>query len=221
MEHSEKILIVDDHDAVMAGLIPPLNKTFPQATILKAQSRQQAERTLSSHPDLMLAIVDLSLPIQSGEPAKAEVGFDLVSNLLDSTNAPNILVLSTNPKPLIRLKSKINNYEGGFAIADKVYSVNQIMDIARMAVRGAIYWSRALTNMGLAKELERLWLEVAKLKFQQGLNDRAIAEHLQVSDRTVRNYWLRMQDALGIPDDPQHDTRVKIMLRLKELGVLD
>ena len=111
MDDKDKILIIDDHEAILAGLIPALDQKFPAAQILKAKSRQHADQLLAKYPNFMLVIVDLSLPEKVGAEAKADVGFELVETLLNQPNAPNILVLSTNPKPLVRLKSKINTYE--------------------------------------------------------------------------------------------------------------
>lgn len=221
MEKSSKILIIDDHEAIIAGLMPEISKYFPGSYTFRAKSRQEANRIIAQYSNFMLVIVDLSLPIQTGAEAKSEVGFELVEDLLNNSNAPNILVLSTNPKPMIRIKSKINTYEGGFAIVDKGQSIDEIMHMAETAVRGAICWSKLTRNIGFSSELEGLWLDVVKLKFQKGLNDKAIAKQLQVSDRTIRNYWIRLQDSLGIPDDPAYDVRVQIMLRLKELGVIE
>ena len=215
------ILVIDDHEAILAGLLPALEKQFPKAVIHQAKTSQDAERIINHRDELMLIIADLSLPISAGDNASADVGFKLVESLLSHPDSPNILVLSTNLRPLIRLKTKINTYGGGFATADKSQSIPEIMQMAELSIRGTICWSKLLRQTGMAKELDRQWLEVVKLKFQEGLNDKAIAQRMHVSDRTVRNYWLRLQDSLGIPDDPSYDVRVQIMLKLKELGVLD
>lgn len=228
MDHSstvstvpQDILVIDDHEAILAGLLLSFERKYPSAKIFQAKSRQEAEHIFSRERKLMLVVADLSLPDKKGDDASPEVGFSLIERLLKHPTAPNILVLSTNLKPLIRLKSMINVYEGGFTTADKSQSLTEIIQMAELAIRGVICWSKLLRQAGIAKELDRQWIEVVKLKFQEGLNDKAIALRLHVSDRTVRNYWLRLQDTFGIPDDPTYDVRVQIMLRVKELGLLD
>ena len=64
-------------------------------------------------------------------------------------------------------------------------------------------------------------LEVLNLKFNRALNDRTIAKRMGVSDRTIRNYWLRIQDALNITNDPDKDIKVQIELKARKLGLIE
>ncbi|MGQ9871889.1 hypothetical protein [Leptodesmis sp.] len=52
------------------------------------------------------------------------------------------------------------------------------------------------------------------------MTDKAIAERMQVSDRTVRNYWVHLQDALGVYDEPDKDLRIQIEIAARRLGLL-
>jgi len=70
-------------------------------------------------------------------------------------------------------------------------------------------------------EFDRKWLEVLTLKFQEGLTDKAIAERMAVSDRTVRNYWIRLQDALGVYDQPNKDLRIQIEIEARKIGLIN
>ena len=47
-------------------------------------------------------------------------------------------------------------------------------------------------------ELKPEWLDVLNLAFQEGLQDRAIAERLGVQTTTVRHYWSKLYDVLEI-----------------------
>jgi DNA-binding NarL/FixJ family response regulator len=69
-------------------------------------------------------------------------------------------------------------------------------------------------------EFDRKWLEVLTLKFQEGLTDKAIAERMAVSDRTVRNYWIRLQDALGVYDKPDKELRIQIEIEARKIGLI-
>ena len=71
------------------------------------------------------------------------------------------------------------------------------------------------------ERLDPQWLELLRLRFEHGYNDRAIARKLGVSERTIRNYWGKIQDALFIEDDPDKDIRVQIELKAKEIGLID
>lgn len=68
--------------------------------------------------------------------------------------------------------------------------------------------------------VEPLELKVLQLRYEQGFNDRAIARKLKVSDRTIRNYWMRIQATLQIKDDNEKDTKVAIGLAARKFGLI-
>ncbi|HAA27188.1 MAG TPA: response regulator receiver protein [Cyanobacteria bacterium UBA8553] len=211
-----KFLVVDDHEAILEGTIPALKGKYPEAEILTAQDAQTAYQQVERYrPDL--AIVDLCLPEKPHAPAEAEVGIQLLKTLMESTLAPNLVVLSTNVKPLVRLKPMINAYEGGFAAMDKSLPIKEMLRLIDLALRGSIYLS---TELRSRPEFDRKWIEVLTLKFQEGLTDKAIAQKMKVSDRTVRNYWIRLQDALGVYDEPGKELRVQIEIAARKIGLI-
>jgi DNA-binding NarL/FixJ family response regulator len=136
---------------------------------------------------------------------------------MESTLAPNLVVLSTNVRPLVRLKPMINAYEGGFAAMDKSLPIKEMLRLIDVVLRGSIYLSPELRSR---PEFDRKWLEVLKLKFQEGLTDKAIAEKMKVSDRTVRNYWIRLQDALGVCEEPGKELRIQMEIAARKIGLI-
>lgn len=211
-----KFLVVDDHEAILEGTIPALKGKYSEAEIFMAQDAQTAYRQFEQyHPDLV--IVDLCLPEKPHAPAQTEVGMQLLQSLMESTPAPNLVVLSTNVKPLVRLKPTINAYEGGFAAMDKSLPIKEMLKLIDLALRGSIYLSLELRSR---PEFDRKWLEVLTLKFQEGLTDKAIAQRMNVSDRTIRNYWIRLQDALGVYDEPGKELRIQIEIAARKLGLI-
>jgi DNA-binding NarL/FixJ family response regulator len=209
-------LVVDDHEAILEGTVPALKRTYPQATVFTAQDVQTAQTLIRSYfPSLI--ILDLSLPQKPQGSANSDIGIQFLKSLLESTSAPNTLVLSTNIRPLVQLKPMINKYEGGFAAMDKSLPVKEMLRLIDFALRGSIYLP---TELRSRSEFDRRWLEVLNLKYQEGLTDKAIAERMQVSDRTVRNYWIRLQDALDVYDEPDKDLRIQIEIAARKLGLL-
>jgi DNA-binding NarL/FixJ family response regulator len=209
-------LVVDDHEAILEGTVPALKQNYPTAEILTAKDVQTAKtQTSYYHPNLI--ILDLSLPETPLGEANSEVGMRFLKQLIESMLAPNLLVLSTNIKPLIQLKPMINAYEGGFAAMDKSLPIKEMLRLIDFALRGSIFLPAELR---VRPEFDRRWLEVLTLKYQEGLTDKAIAQRMQVSDRTVRNYWIRLQDALGVYDDPNKDLRIQIEIAARKLGLL-
>ncbi|MCC5632170.1 response regulator [Nostoc sphaeroides CHAB 2801] len=165
----QKFLVVDDHEAILQGTIPALKEKYPEAEILAAQDAQTAYQQFERHhPDLL--IVDLCLPEKPQGQAQIEVGMQLLKSLMSSPLAPNLVVLSTNVKPLVRLKPIINTYEGGFAAMDKSLPFREMLKLVDLALRGSIYLSSELRSR---PEFDRKWLEVLTLKYQEGLTDKA------------------------------------------------
>jgi DNA-binding NarL/FixJ family response regulator len=209
-------LVVDDHEAILEGTVPALKRVYEMAEVLTAQDLQTALTQIKLyHPTLI--VLDLSIPEKPNAPASSEVGMRFLKMLIESKSAPNILVLSTNIKPLVQIKPLINAYEGGFAAMDKSLPIREMLRLVDFALRGSIYLPPELRAR---TEFDRRWLEVLTLKYQEGLSDKAIAERMQVSDRTVRNYWIRLQDALGVYDQPDKDLRIQIELAARKLGLL-
>lgn len=209
-------LVIDDHEAILEGTVPALKRAYPTVEIFTAQDIQTAQTQIGYyHPTLVL--LDLSVPPKPYATASADVGIEFLKLLIESKLAPNLLVLSTNIKPLVQLKPMINAYEGGFAAMDKSSPIREMIRLVDFALRGSIYLPPELRARS---EFDRKWLEVLTLKFQEGLTDKAIAERMQVSDRTIRNYWVRLQDALGIYDEPDKDLRIQIAIAARKLGLL-
>ena len=213
---TQKFLVVDDHEAILEGTVPALKEKYPAAIILTAQDAQTARQQVEQyHPNLVM--VDLSIPEKPHAHAHPEVGLQFLKSLMESNVAPNLVVLSTNVKPLVRLKPGINAYEGGFATMDKSLPIREMLRLIDLALRGSIYLSPDVRSH---TEFDQKWIDVLTLKFQEGLTDKAIAERMKVSDRTVRNYWVRLQDALGIYDEPDKDLRIQIAIEARKLGLI-
>lgn len=214
---TQRFLVIDDHEVILEGTVPALQAQYPNAQISTAQTVQAAEQKIArDRPDLV--IVDLSVPEAAHHTATAEAGIRLLDWLMRSDLAPDIMVLSTNVKPLIRLKPVINAYEGGFVAMDKSLPIQTMLSSVEIALRGSIYLP---PEVRARPEFDRRWLEVLKLKYQDGLSDKAIAKAMGISDRTVRNYWVRIQDAFYIGDDPNQDLRIQIQLAARKAGLIN
>jgi DNA-binding NarL/FixJ family response regulator len=218
LQPSSPFLVVDDHEAIIEGTVPALKKQYPTIEIFTAQDRCTAQR-LIEQCDPVLIVLDLSLPIALSSTPHPEIGIQWLETLMQSTKLekPNILVLSTNIRPLVRLTPLINGYEGGFAAMDKSRSIREMLRLVDLSLRGSIALPPEIRSR---PEFDSKWLEVLALKFQQGRSDRAIRERLGISERTLRNYWIRIQDALGIPDDPDQDVRIQIELIARKTGLI-
>ena len=214
---SLKILIVDDHEAVLNGTLSTLKAEYPTATIDTAITAQEVFIQLAENvPELLL--VDLALPETPGEPPQTETGIRLLRTIMETYLDLNIVVQSAHIRSLIRLKPTIDTYQGGFTIADKNLPMKEMLVKVDWAIKGVIYTPPAMRN---GMEVRPEWLEVIRLAFQEGLQDKAIAERMKVSERTVRNYWNKAQNILNVYPEEGKNIRIQTEIRARQEGWID
>ncbi len=213
----QRILVVDDHEAVLGGTVSLLKQQYPDSDLLTAQTAKEAQQIVANTP-LELVVMDLSIPEASGETARTETGINLLRTVMQKHPTLNIVVQSAYTKALVRLKPAINAHEGGFTIADKSLSLKEMLIRVDWALQGIVYTPR---EMRIGLELKPEWLEVLKLAFEQGLQDKTIAEKMNVAERTVRHYWTQVQDALEVYPETGKNIRIQTEMRAREEGLID
>ncbi|MGB7250114.1 MAG: response regulator [Phormidesmis sp.] len=211
-------LVVDDHAAIVECVTARLQRAYPEAQLLSARDCSTARQMIEQYA-LDLVILDLDLPEVLGETAQFSAGIELLSTLLIKRNpAVSIGVLSASVRPLVRLKPEIDRYPAGLVAVDKTQPLAVVLKMVELALRKSIYLPPEVRSQ---PQFNPPWLSVLMLKFQIGLSDKAIAEHMGVSPRTIRSYWLYIQDALGVYDNPNEDIRVKIEQAARLEGLID
>ncbi len=212
-----KILVVDDHETVRNSTIAVLQQQYPNIDLYTASTAQEALILVESRkPDL--AIIDLSMPEVAGQPARPDVGIHLLKTLMEKYPILNIVVQSAHARSLVRLKPAISSHEGGFTVADKSLPMREMLTKVDWALQGLIYTPREMRS-GL--EVKPEWMQVLQLAFEEGLQDKAIAERMNLSERAVRHYWTKLQDALGVYPDTGKNIRIQTELRAREEGLID
>ncbi|MEM1395604.1 MAG: response regulator transcription factor [Cyanobacteria bacterium P01_H01_bin.150] len=211
-----KILIVDDHRLLLNGTISLVSERFRDAQIFSAQTVQEALIEVAEHsPDL--AIADLSIPQESGKTAQIEHGLGLLKQLMQDYPQLNLMVQSSSIKALVRLIPEIDSHQGGFTIADKSETVETFLTRMEWAIQGLTHTKDLQSDLEVKPE----WLEVLRLAFEEGLQDKAIAQSMYKSERMIRHYWSKIQDALGIYPEPGKNVRALTQIRAREQGLLD
>ncbi|GAB1540290.1 LuxR C-terminal-related transcriptional regulator [Scytonema sp. NUACC21] len=216
----QRILVVDDHQLILSGSLNILKHEYPDAEILKAETAQEAVDKVASFP-LDLVVIDLSIPEKSGMMAQIDTGIQLLKTLMKKYPTLNLVVQSSYIKALVRIKREIDDHEGGFVIANKGLSEQEILNRVNLALQGITHTKDIKT----ALEFKPEWLEVLKLAFEEGLQDKAIAERMHIHERTVRSYWTKIQDVLGVyPEDCKlegKNMRIQTTIRAREEGLID
>uniref|UniRef100_UPI0030842F8F response regulator transcription factor n=1 Tax=Petrachloros mirabilis TaxID=2918835 RepID=UPI0030842F8F len=219
----QTIVIVDDHEIVLTGTLSALQQQYPQAQILTAQTAQEAIAQVQQfNPDLV--VVDLSIPETAGETAQTEHGLRLLRDLMGLFPTLNITVQSTYVKALVRIRSEIDAHQGGFTVTDKGLSSREMLTRVDWALQGVTH-TKDISGLQAGLEVKPEWLTVLSLAFQEGLQDKTIAQRMYVKERTVRHYWTKIQDVLGIyPEDDKKDgknLRTITEIRAREEGLID
>ncbi|MGD1897863.1 MAG: response regulator [Phormidesmis sp.] len=214
---SQSFFLVDDHTAILNGTAMSLKQEFPEAEIAMAQTAQEARQKLATlHPDLI--IVDLSLPETKGATCRTETGINLLREFLEIYETYNFVVQSANVMSLVRIKPSIDAHQGGFALVDKGEPTEEMLKRVKWALDGLVYTP---PTMRKHLEIKPQWMQVLELAVNEGFNDKAIAKEMNVAERTVRNYWAKLQDVLGVYQEEGKILRIQTELRAREEGLID
>ncbi|ERN41756.1 response regulator receiver protein [Rubidibacter lacunae KORDI 51-2] len=217
------ILVVDDHEMMLDGTVGALQAAYPDATLRRAQTTTAArEQLTAAEPNL--AVVDLSLPKTPDDTSQVDNGLELLRSLLQDFPQLNLAVQSTYVKVLVRLKHEIDAHQGGFTVIDKSLSKDDMLLRIGWALQGLTH-TKDIRAMQAGLEVKPEWLDVLTFAFQEGLQDKAIAARMHVSERLVRHYWTKLQDALDIyPEDSKKDgknLRIITEIRAREEGLIN
>lgn len=220
-----KVLVVDDHHLIISGTFNMLQKQYPDIEIYIAKTAEDAlyeiEQVHKKNSLFELIILDLSIPEKTGMNSHIDTGIQLIKNLFKKYPTQNLMVQSSYAKALVRIKYEIDEHQGGFVIADKGLSEQDMLIRINLAIQGATHTKNIKTGLELKPE----WLEVLGLAFSEGLQDKVIAERMHLHERTVRTYWTKIQDALNIyPEDCKQggkNIRIQTEIKAREEGLID
>lgn len=214
-----KILVIDDHELVLDGTTGALQKQYPLAKIFMAQTAQMARILVEKyHPDLI--VMDLSIPENSGMTSQIDTGIQLLKIFMHTYPTINLVVQSTYTRSLVRIRPDIDAHKAGFTVADKSLPSKEMLTRVEWALQGLTH-TKDIKAMQIGLEVKPEWLIVLNLAFGQGLQDKAIAQIMNVSERMVRHYWTKVQDVLGIYPEEGKNIRIQTEKRAREEGLID
>ena len=215
-------LAIDDHELILKATVSELRKRFPEVNVLTASTAEASYAKVKRHkPNLIL--LDLSIPFSEGKDPKTEIGLSLLENLMEQNENLNFTILSSHIQRLITIVNRIENHAGGFTVADKNLPTSEMLTRVNWALQGITH-TKDIRGIRSGIELRPEWYQVLKLAFEQGLQDKAIADRMSVSTRTVRLYFHKLQDALGIyPDEygGQINLRIQTGIEARRMGLIE
>jgi DNA-binding NarL/FixJ family response regulator len=217
------ILIIDDHPLMLSSIKSLVQTQFPTAQIITVSTADAAREKLKfTNKNLQLVLADLSIPKTEQEPAKSENGLELLREMMRLYPDLNLMVYSSNIKVLVQLKHQIDNHQGGFTIADKISETAEVQRRMQYAADGITFTKEIRKGLELKPE----WLSTLQLA-DEGLQDKAICEKINASERAVRHYWTKIQDVLEIygkgdaNGEDRMNLRVLTLKRAREAGLID
>lgn len=210
----QTILVVDDHELILNGTIHVLKQKYPEAEILTARTAIETIEQVKKRLDLI--VMDLSIPEKPGMTAQKDIGIQLLQKLMKQSAMLNFMVQSSYVNALVQLKHDIDLHQGGFTIADKSISEQEMLLRVDWALKGITHTK----DLRIGLEIKPEWLEVLKLAFEEGLQDRAIARKMNLGERMIRHYWTKVQDALEVYPEKDKNLRVLTLKRAREAGLL-
>ncbi|MBE9039423.1 response regulator transcription factor [Oscillatoriales cyanobacterium LEGE 11467] len=214
-----KVLVVDDHEIVLGGTIDLLKQQYPDAEVFTAQTaRSTLEQVQKVHPDLV--VMDLSIPETEAQTARIDTGIQVLRTLMQTYSNLNLAVQSTYVRSLVRIRPEIDAHKGGFTAIDKSLSSQDMLTRLDWARQGVTH-TKDIKGVQTGLEVKPEWLTLLTLAFGEGLQDKAIAKRMQVSERTVRHYWTKVQDVLEVYPEEGKNIRIQTEMRAREEGLID
>jgi DNA-binding NarL/FixJ family response regulator len=180
----DRVLIVDDHSLVRDGLRSIFDDTFPQCTILEADSLEAALRALGEEGDVDLVLLDLNIPDVSHLS-----GLEALRDRFPAT--PVVMVSGVTDRKVVRDALAA----GAAGFVPKSLKRAAIVDALQQVLSGEIYMPDLPGDESLAAEEDLIRARIETLTPQQrvvlghlvaGRLNKQIAYELDVSMTTVK-----------------------------------
>ncbi len=205
-----RVLLIDDHPAILAGLRAILGQAPDVEIVGEAATLTEAKALLeSAQPDALI------LDYELGEDA----GIKLLDALAEAESRPAILLLSAHDNPAYLYEAYRLGASGYFL---KELALDAVLEGVRQAARGQLLWTPAQLQRVRAWENEvksrwdsLTWRERDVLRaLAQGKSNREISVDLHITERTVEFHVGNILGKLGVGSR----TKAAAWLRDAELG---
>jgi len=192
-----KILVVDDHALVRAGLCQVLQGLDPDETteVIEAQDCTRAFVLAATHPDLDLVLLDYHLPDMNGLAALSVFG-------KRHPELP-VVILSGSANPSIAQRV-LEHGAAGFITKSGLS--DELLHALRQVLSGEVYAPAGfIPNQSASQQpsdtsapiFTPRQLEVLQLLLG-GYSNRDISEQLSLSDETVKNHVTSILRGFGV-----------------------
>jgi DNA-binding NarL/FixJ family response regulator len=200
-------LILEDHPEVAQNNCLFLQKLEPLALCIICNSHADAlERLKLETPDLVT--VDLLFSTLTGEQY-AVSSLNFLQQVFQDYPLLNILIYTSEYNYLKPLTNLMGRHQGGFVVVSKIERRKAFLDGARHALEGRLEIPKEL-RYGI--ELSDRELQILSLLCKESLTDKAIAQQLNLSLKTVQNCVLRLKMKMDIDYLDENCTSARVAL---------
>lgn len=189
-----RVLLIDDHPAILAGLRAILGQAADVEIVGEAMTLAEAETLLqNARPDVLV------LDYELGEDA----GIKLLDALAEAESRPTVLLLSAHDNPAYLYEAYRLGATGYFL---KESALDVVLGGVRQAAQGRALWTP--DQLGRI----RAWEEQVKFRWDeltgrerdvlralaQGKSNREISTELHITERTVEFHVSNILGKLGV-----------------------
>ena len=202
-------LVIEDHPEVAHNNCLFLEKINPKAICTIANTHAKALERLQLEP-VSLAVVDLLEDSLTGVQS-AQNGLAFLQAVLQSYPTLNLLIYTSEYSYLQPLSHAISHHQGGFVVVSKMERRQAFLIGAQEALDGKLSLPRELRQAFVLTERE---LDVLRLLCRDSMKDKAIAQHMNLSLKTIQNCVQRLKVKLEIDylDDTTTSPRVALCM---------
>ncbi|WDD92499.1 response regulator transcription factor [Burkholderia sp. FERM BP-3421] len=205
-----KILIIDDHPVLRAGVAALLHQDAADTEVAQAGTLADALRIVAERDDLDAVVLDLMLP--------GTDGFAAIGELIDARPDLPVIILSSSEDP-----HDVRNAfaHGASGYVPKSSSRGTLAAAIRLVLSGDLYVPpliiesvSSIRSSGLRKNaLTVRQIEVLRCVCE-GLANKTIAAHLGLSEKTVKAHITAIFRALNVVN------RTQAAIAAREAGLI-
>ena len=211
-----KVLIVDDHHLIRAGLKPVLARLGDgeETSVFEAASFEAAVEYADAHRDLDLVVLDLHMP--------GVEGFAALNDLQERHPGLPIVVMSGADDPAL-MREAIDH--GALGFIPKSSSSEVILNALRLVLSGGTYLPREIMTAAASRprpqtraaQLKDLGLTPRQVEVLDllvtGQPNKAICRELNLSEGTVKTHIAAIFKALDVTSRVQAVLAVSRLIR--------
>jgi DNA-binding NarL/FixJ family response regulator len=208
-----RVMVAEDTMLTREGIVRVLRDAHVEVTAQVANGDELLREVALDPPDV--AVVDIRMP-----PTHTDEGLIAAARIRERYPTVGVLVLSQYVEPTYAMRLLQENPEGtGYLLKDRVSDPALLLDAVRRVADAETVVDPTIVAQLLGRRRRQDPLEVLSGREREvlelvaeGLSNRAIAQRLFVTERTVETHITSVFGKLGLSEDPTTHRRVLAVL---------